>query len=459
MSPVLVQYILRHVYTLAIVFDNLPALNAVNLLPLLAGIPAVLSLLLYLVVYIRQSQAKPAKDASIKADAAPSPIETNVSLPPIQPDSALSSAGSARLRTLSGMIDNAKKELASYSPSSLPWAESQQYLGDLYIETGTLITDNACAFLQEAIHVYEAALTVYTPESAPREWAGLHYKLAQCYYQCNQLDAQLSLEPALQHIQLALSLYTMQTTPQEWARAEMLCGTLYQHRSDGEQRQNLDAALACYLAALGVYSVTTHPREWASAMYAQGYIYSKLMGPERHIYLETAVACYKAALEVYNKQGRAALLDNAQTLHQLGRAYTDLSSMELDNASRYLQTAITSYQTVLPIYDREHYPLQRAAVLNDLGRTYLNNPLGDRTTMLKKAIECHVEALQLYTPETSPDEWAWTHCYLGDAYKGYSRATADQAHEHYQLSLSMPEAKAPVLYARNRLKELDQPST
>ena len=91
------------------------------------------------------------------------------------------------------------------------------------------------------------------------------------------------------------------------------------------------------------------------------------------------------------------------TQNNLGLAYRNLPAG--DRAAN-LKQAIACYEAALQVYTREAFPVEWATTQNNLGIAYSNLPAGDRAANLKQAIACYEAALQVYTREAFPVDWA-----------------------------------------------------
>ncbi|MBR8832682.1 MAG: tetratricopeptide repeat protein [Stigonema ocellatum SAG 48.90 = DSM 106950] len=63
---------------------------------------------------------------------------------------------------------------------------------------------------------------------------------------------------------IALTLFTQQGFPYEWARTQNNLGLAYSNRIRGEKAENLEQAIQFYQAALTEYTQQGFPYEWAS---------------------------------------------------------------------------------------------------------------------------------------------------------------------------------------------------
>ena len=91
------------------------------------------------------------------------------------------------------------------------------------------------------------------------------------------------------------------------------------------------------------------------------------------------------------------------TQNNLGNAYSDLPA---GDRQANLERAIACYEAALQVYTREAFPVNWATTQNNLGNAYNNLPAGDRQANLERAIACYEAALQVYTREAFPVDWA-----------------------------------------------------
>ena len=99
----------------------------------------------------------------------------------------------------------------------------------------------------------------------------------------------------------------------------------------------------------------------------------------------------------------------------LGTALQTLGARE--NGTERLEQAVVAYKAALEEYTREHVPLNWAATQNNLGIALLT--LGEResgTERLEQAVVAYKAALEEYTRERVPLDWAMTQNNLGNAF-------------------------------------------
>ncbi len=120
--------------------------------------------------------------------------------------------------------------------------------------------------------------------------------------------------------------------------------------------------------------------------------YNAVVQAERHHYVQDGVA----AIVLYTwlltaPQGSPQKVAGLQ--HNLGAAYSDLPA---GDRAKNLRRAIACYEAALQVYTREDFPVDWAATQNNLGTAYSDLPAGDRAENLKRAIACYEAALQAF---------------------------------------------------------------
>jgi CHAT domain-containing protein len=229
-------------------------------------------------------------------------------------------------------------------------------------------------------------------------------------------DREGNLERAIAAYREALTVYTPETAPLEYATTQNNLGAAYSELAAVRDREgNLERAIAAYREALTVYTPETAPLEYATTQNNLGNAYSELAAVrDREGNLERAIAAYREALTVYTPE--TAPLDYAMTQNNLGNAYQELAAVR--DREGNLERAIAAYREALTVYTPETAPLEYATTQNNLGAAYSElAAVRDREGNLERAIAAYREALRFRTPETAPLEYAMTQNNLGNAYQ------------------------------------------
>jgi tetratricopeptide (TPR) repeat protein len=130
--------------------------------------------------------------------------------------------------------------------------------------------------------------------------------------------------------------------------------------------------------------------------------------------------------------------EDAASLNSLAREFQRCT---LGDRAANLRQSIACCKQALQVYTREPFPAEWASTHDILGNAYSTPPLGDRAANLRKAIDCYRDALQVNTFEAFPAEWANTQNNLGIAYsklwEGDRAANLRRAISYYQNALQI----------------------
>ncbi|NEO72372.1 CHAT domain-containing tetratricopeptide repeat protein [Moorena sp. SIO3H5] len=266
--------------------------------------------------------------------------------------------------------------------------------------------------IEIAITGYEVALTVFTRDQFPEEWASTQNNLGSAYYKRITGEKAQNLEDAIACYQLALEVRTRKAFPMDWASTQYNLGIAYGDRITGEKAQNLENAIACYQLALEVRTREAFPVHWASTQNNLGNVYCNRITGEKAQNLEDAIACYQLALEVSTRE--AFPVDWASTQTNLGNAYYERITGE---KAQNLENAIACFQLALEVLTRKRFPEQWASTQHNLGSAYYERITGEKAQNLENAIACYQLALEVRTRDKFPRDYLDTKNNLGFAYR------------------------------------------
>jgi CHAT domain-containing protein/tetratricopeptide (TPR) repeat protein len=282
--------------------------------------------------------------------------------------------------------------------------------------------------LELAIDHYEQALTVYTVEDYPQDWAKIQKNLANACYDRIHGDRADNLERAL-------TVYTREAYPQDWARTQNNLAGAYLNRIRGDRADNLERAIGLYEQALTVLTREAYPQDWARTQSNLANAYRDRIR-ERADNLERAIGLYEQALTVLTRE--AYPQEWARTQHNLAIAYSDrVRGERTDN----LERAIYHYEQALTVRTREAYPQDWARTLVSLADAYRNRIRGERAENVERAIQHCEKALTIYTAEVYPQEWARAQHNMGSAYhdriRGERAENLERAIHHFEQALTV----------------------
>ncbi len=149
-------------------------------------------------------------------------------------------------------------------------------------------------------------------------------------------------------------------------------------------------------------------------------------------------ACQRAIAEREVAEAGAARQERASLLLWLGDAYSERRRGE---RAENLERAIECYEAALQVYTRQAFPEDWAGTQNNLGAAYANRISGERAENLERALACYEAALQVFTRQAFPEDWARAQNNLGNAY--LNRILGEQA-ENLERAIGCYEAALQV---------------
>ncbi|WP_287311142.1 CHAT domain-containing tetratricopeptide repeat protein [Moorena sp. SIO1G6] len=336
--------------------------------------------------------------------------------------------------------------LSVYTREAFPfdWAKTQYNLGNAYRNR---ITGEKAENLEEAIGCYKLALEVHTRERFPIDWAQTQHNLGTAYYYRVIGQKAQNIEQAIACHQEALRVRTFEAFPIEWAWTQTSLGAAYCNRIKGEKAQNIEEAILCFQQALRVRTFEAFPIEWAWTQTNLGAAYNNRIKGEKSQNIEEAITCLEQALRV--RTFEAFPYDWASTKTNLGAAYNNRIKGE---KSQNIEQGITCFQQALRVFTFEAFPIEWALTKTNLGAAYNNRIKGEKSQNIEEAIPCFQQALRVFTFEAFLIEWATTQNNLGNAYnnriKGEKLQNIEQAITCFQEALRVRTFEAfPIEWA------------
>jgi CHAT domain-containing protein len=118
-----------------------------------------------------------------------------------------------------------------------------------------------------------------------------------------------------------------------------------------------------------------------------------------------------------------------------------IQQFPLGNRMLNLEMGIVAYEQALQAYTRDAFPEQWAGMQNNLAAAYNKRIRGERADNLERAIKAAEQALQVYTRDAFPKQWAMTQNNLAAAYnkriRGERADNLEQAIKAYQQALKV----------------------
>ncbi|MEE6140222.1 hypothetical protein SKC41_28370 [Mycobacterium sp. 050128] len=132
--------------------------------------------------------------------------------------------------------------------------------------------------LATAIPHYHSALQLIKCADAPLQWAAAHAGLAAAYLTMPMVEAsgQLRLGVAAQSLRSALTVYTREDHPDEWASVQLNLANSLVYTPSRHHKENLVEAVEIYEAILQTRDRTTQPLGRARVLANQGNVLAHL---------------------------------------------------------------------------------------------------------------------------------------------------------------------------------------
>jgi CHAT domain-containing protein len=369
-----------------------------------------------------------------------------------QPDTGLAASPAATFRNLVERAENATdgeekigaiesalrlEPVLTEWPLPTPRAETRakllRALGDAY---RTRLKGERANNLEQGIKAYESALTVYTRETFPHDWALTQSGLAVAYWTRARGEPGDDGEQAIKAFESALSGDLRETNPQSWARAQLGLGSAYATRTRGERGDNREKAISAFEAALTVYTRDAAAQNWALAQSGLAVAYANRGRGDRADNIEQAIKAYEAALGIYARETSPQYWAGMQS--GLAQAYSDrIRGDRADN----IEQAIKAYEAALSVSTREESPQDWARIQSGLALAYSKRIRGDRADNVEQSIKAYEAAATVRTREAFPQDWARTQTALGLVYlvrgRGERADNVDEAIKDFTAALTV----------------------
>lgn len=322
--------------------------------------------------------------------------------------------------------------LKVYDREEMPrlWAQAQIDLGDALKEGFFWISDDDDARLkvfEDSNAAYREALSLFTQDKAPSEWAAIQSKLGNLLSQMGNVSKDKTQaarfnEMASASYREALKVYTPEKTPFGWANAQSSLGRSLLSLGKYEE------AVAAHREALKANIQGQAPKLWANTQSGIGNSLEQ-WGQQQSgtTHLKEAVTAYREALKEYRLSSDISssfdLSFRSHLEESLGDVIATLSDREAD--TEWLEQETAAYRRALFTeeiirngVDGEGFrrqPFQMAMLQHKLGNVFLRRGMRETdTSFLLEALAIYREALKNATQAVSQYYPAMIQGHLGD---------------------------------------------
>lgn len=221
----------------------------------------------------------------------------------------------------------------------------------------------------------------------------------------------------LQHV-IAKAVKDQNIAPETIAELQNELGILLvqstYYTSQQARIQAFETAINCHEAALHVFDQQRYPLQYAKTCRCLGLAYQRYAHIGYKDAQERAITCFDTALHIYSQYQQPEQL--ALTLTALGNAHTQMTT-----SIEHLQFALNFHELALnALSNADVSPLNTAVIQVNLGDTYLRSTFKGVEQSRKQAMTCYKAALQIYSQQRFPKEWADIHMRLATIFQYYA---------------------------------------
>ena len=261
-------------------------------------------------------------------------------------------------------------------------------------------------------------LALFSSDESLEQWVEVQYCLEEIDRRRAKEGWQANLEHALSFCQQALLVYTREEFLIVNGIIQILLGVIYVELGAvmNKPEEMYERALICYLRTESIFAEETFPLQWAIIQQALSFTYTMRIEESKDANLQQAITRGQSSLRVFTRTAYplewacthtylAEAYRQAATCVNLCEIYSGRSSMQ-EQAHRHLEAA-------LQIYTVEGYPVEWAKVQHFLGMIYLNRVRGRRRDNLEQARDSFESALHVFQQKFFPSDYAAIHELLG----------------------------------------------
>lgn len=264
------------------------------------------------------------------------------------------------------------------------------------------------ADLMSRIDQITLALKKLNKLDAPFIWATLNHALGQAFTKLNNTPD--AIDKAIQLHLSALGVFSLAESPYLWSLVKHDLGICYYERAVGDKTENIEKAIDCFEDALKVRTRDKFPSAWQASTANLAAAQMSRIGRNEKEGIESAILIYEQLLEHLSKQDSPQYFANAQ--NNAGMAWFHKAQYAENNSDRknaYSQS-IKHYELALQIYTEDDLPEDWAMSKLNLGNSLSRR--GDAGDLLGAKMS-YQDALRVYKFEQFPVMWAKTKTGLG----------------------------------------------
>lgn len=311
------------------------------------------------------------------------------------------------------------------------WVESIEarlVLGGIILKLAQINSD--LELVGKAIQGYQRVLNVCNQDETPVQYGKLQIGLGEAYqYQAVAGREAEGFQKAIEVFESALQVFTAHNLRMEQAEAMKRLGSAYQEFAKVYSKEiHLEKAIKYYQDAQKLLDLENHPLDFAAINEAVAEIWVERanVNQEEH-YLNLAVKTLEETAPILAVAGGADR--NGRLQRRLGDLYRSLAEVAEDKESVY-RKGIAAYESALQCYTSDEFPREFADITLQIGITYktmaetiknygfatIDEYNEFRAERLLNALVAFEGALVTFTLENFPYDYAVVQFYSGETY-------------------------------------------
>ena len=319
-------------------------------------------------------------------------------------------------------------ELYNPSENRIESIEARLDLGRVRLKLARFSFDEG--LIRKAVQDYEAALKICNSEEMPVEYGRIQIGLGEAY-QYQGLAGRIpdSFQKAIEALELALQVYTAHNSRPEQAEVMKKLGSAYQDFAKAYSKEiNLQKAMKYYQDAQEILDLENHPLDFGGINEEIAEVLVERAGiNQKEHYLNLAVKALEETAPILAVVG--GIDRNGRLQRRLGDLYRDLAEEAEDKESVY-RKGIAAYESALQYFTSDQFPREFADTTLQIGITYKTmaetiknyafGTIGEynefRADRLLNAMGAFQGALAIFTLNNFPYDYAAVQFNIGETY-------------------------------------------
>lgn len=330
-------------------------------------------------------------------------------------------------------LEEATKAVAHLTKADgVEWARAMTTLS---IASASSLEGNHDDNIERAIESAEAALDILTVEAHRDDWLNAKVNLAAFYSTRRRENLTMNIEESLRLYQEVYEVVSNSGSPLQQARALIGLADNHMERRLLLKEQNIDQAIELLEKALTLISPEEAPRAWTTAKSSLSIAYRERLDGDKNENLELALAANSECLEVLERIGARERWATVKMMRcTLLEDYQGERTMNL-------REAIEAAQSALEVFTPEQYPDEYARVLQRLNRLRSAQHDDNRSEVIEEIISKQEAPIPSLSAESDPYERASLLVSLGNTYA--ERVKSDRI-ENMERSIEYLEQAVPL---------------